>query len=141
MKYIIGEPRRITLELRPFEGALFRFALGQELVRKGAPDMPGAKDIDMRQGVDPAFLVRKGAGLFAVIQPRQRQADTPTAALADLNLDIGSAHVVTFGEKANDSFYVRDLVGHKIEGNDRARKIRNRLIDVMASPVAREAAQ
>ncbi len=64
-----------------------------------------------------------------------------TAALADLNLDIGSAHVVTFGEKANDSFYVRDLVGHKIESPARIRKIRDRLLEVMAPAKQKEAAQ
>ena len=55
-----------------------------------------------------------------------------TAVLANLNLDIGSAHVVTFGEKANDSFYVRDLVGDKITSKTRLEKIRNALIEVMA---------
>ena len=55
-----------------------------------------------------------------------------TAGLANLNLDIGSAHVVTFGEKANDSFYVRDLVGDKITSKTRLEKIRTTLIEVMA---------
>jgi len=54
-----------------------------------------------------------------------------TAALADLNLDIGSAHVVTFGEKANDSFYVRDLIGDKITSETRIEKIHEKLIHVM----------
>ncbi|MEM9331483.1 MAG: [protein-PII] uridylyltransferase [Pseudomonadota bacterium] len=54
-----------------------------------------------------------------------------TGVLADLSLDIGSAHVVTFGEKANDSFYVRDLVGHKIESPARLKKIRNALMQAM----------
>ena len=34
-----------------------------------------------------------------------------TAALSKLNLNIGSAHIVTFGEKAVNSFYVTDLTG------------------------------
>ena len=37
-----------------------------------------------------------------------------TAALSKLNLNIGSAHIVTFGEKAVDAFYVTDLTGAKI---------------------------
>ena len=61
-----------------------------------------------------------------------------TGALADLNLDIGSAHVVTFGEKANDSFYVRDLVGDKITSKQRLSKIRNRLLEVMAPSASKE---
>ena len=36
-----------------------------------------------------------------------------TAALSRLNLNIGSAHIVTFGEKAVDSFYVTDLTGRE----------------------------
>ncbi len=63
-----------------------------------------------------------------------------TEALADLNLDIGSAHVVTFGEKANDSFYVRDLVGHKIDNPARIKKIKTRLTEVMAPAKKKEAA-
>lgn len=63
-----------------------------------------------------------------------------TRALADLNLDIGSAHVVTFGEKANDSFYVRDLVGHKIENVTRQKKIRDALLEVMRPKHAKEKA-
>lgn len=55
-----------------------------------------------------------------------------TGALADLSLDIVSAHVVTFGEKANDSFYVRDLIGDKITSKARLEKIRETLINVMA---------
>jgi [protein-PII] uridylyltransferase len=63
-----------------------------------------------------------------------------TAALANLNLDIGSAHVVTFGEKANDSFYVRDLVGDKITNKPRLAKIKNALIDVMQQQITKEKA-
>lgn len=60
-----------------------------------------------------------------------------TAALADLSLDIGSAHVVTFGEKANDSFYVRDLLGDKITNKNRIRKIRNTLTEIMTVDIAK----
>lgn len=61
-----------------------------------------------------------------------------TAELANLNLDIGSAHVVTFGEKANDSFYVRDLLGDKITSPTRLQKIHEKLIAVMAGKLAKE---
>ena len=63
-----------------------------------------------------------------------------TAALANLNLDIGSAHVVTFGEKADDSFYVRDLIGDKITNPTRLKKIRETLIDVMAPNLSKDKA-
>jgi [protein-PII] uridylyltransferase len=49
-----------------------------------------------------------------------------TNALSDLNLDITSAHITTFGERAVDVFYVTDLTDKKIanpqrpEGHPRA---------------------
>jgi [protein-PII] uridylyltransferase len=50
-----------------------------------------------------------------------------TRALADLNLNIASAHIVTFGERAVDTFYVTDLVGQKITNANREAAIRRRL--------------
>ncbi len=46
-----------------------------------------------------------------------------TEALYKLNLNIASAHVTTFGEKAVDVFYVTDLTGAKIENATRHRQI------------------
>ena len=48
-----------------------------------------------------------------------------TEALYHLNLNIASAHITTFGERAIDVFYVTDLTGAKIvsatrHGADRA---------------------
>ncbi len=55
-----------------------------------------------------------------------------TGVLADLKLDIGSAHVMTFGEKVQDNFYVRDMVGRKIVSKNRIEKIKEALLKVMA---------
>ena len=55
-----------------------------------------------------------------------------TDALFQLNLNIASAHVTTFGEKAIDVFYVTDLTGAKIENAARAKKIEHALMDVLA---------
>jgi [protein-PII] uridylyltransferase len=61
-----------------------------------------------------------------------------TEALYRLNLNIGSAHVTTFGEKAIDVFYVTDLTGGKIENEPRRKQIENALTAVLrpARPVA-----
>ena len=61
-----------------------------------------------------------------------------TAALSKLNLNIGSAHVVTFGEKAVDAFYVTDLTGAKISSPTRQATIRKTLLDIF-SPSEAEA--
>ena len=55
-----------------------------------------------------------------------------TSALSDLNLDIGSAHITTFGEKAVDVFYVTDLTSKKITSAEREKTIRERLTAVLA---------
>jgi [protein-PII] uridylyltransferase len=51
-----------------------------------------------------------------------------TASLSSLNLNIGSAHIVTFGEKAVDSFYISDLTGQKISAPARQAAIKRRLL-------------
>ncbi|MBM6578590.1 [protein-PII] uridylyltransferase [Microvirga sp. BT689] len=53
-----------------------------------------------------------------------------TTALGKLNLNIASAHIVTFGEKAVDVFYVTDLTGTKITHAGRQATIRRALLDV-----------
>ena len=53
-----------------------------------------------------------------------------TAALSKLNLNIGSAHIVTFGEKAVDSFYVTDLTGAKITAPSRQASIKRHLLAI-----------
>jgi [protein-PII] uridylyltransferase len=61
-----------------------------------------------------------------------------TAALSDLNLNIASAHVATFGERAVDVFYVTDLHGAKIVAPNRNAAIKRALLDQFA-PAAQTA--
>ncbi|MBZ6076724.1 [protein-PII] uridylyltransferase [Microvirga puerhi] len=53
-----------------------------------------------------------------------------TTALGKLNLNIASAHIVTFGEKAVDVFYVTDLTGTKVTHAGRQASIRRALLEV-----------
>jgi [protein-PII] uridylyltransferase len=55
-----------------------------------------------------------------------------TSAISDLNLDITSAHITTFGEKAVDVFYVTDLTNKKIESPSRIALIRDRLVQALS---------
>ncbi|HLH50236.1 MAG TPA: ACT domain-containing protein, partial [Roseiarcus sp.] len=57
-----------------------------------------------------------------------------TSALSNLNLNIGSAHVVTFGEKAVDTFYVTDLTGSKIASPGRQAAIKRRMLAIFDGP-------
>jgi [protein-PII] uridylyltransferase len=56
-----------------------------------------------------------------------------TSAISDLNLDIASAHITTFGEKAVDVFYVTDLTGKKIVSPQRQKAIQSRLLEILAN--------
>ncbi len=62
-----------------------------------------------------------------------------TAALSRLNLNIGSAHIVTFGEKAVDAFYVTDLTGAKIVNPARQGAIRRDLLKIFDADAIAEA--
>jgi [protein-PII] uridylyltransferase len=52
-------------------------------------------------------------------------------ALYDLNLDIGSAKIVTEGARAMDSFYITDLLRNKISDDERLKKIKDVLLKVL----------
>jgi [protein-PII] uridylyltransferase len=62
-----------------------------------------------------------------------------TNVLARLNLNIASAHIATFGERAVDVFYVTDLTGQKITNANRQGAIRRHLLQVF-QPQQKEAA-
>jgi [protein-PII] uridylyltransferase len=55
-----------------------------------------------------------------------------TSELSNLSLDIASAHVTTFGEKAVDVFYVTDLTGKKVGSETRQAAIKERLAEILA---------
>ena len=64
-----------------------------------------------------------------------------TTALSKLNLNIASAHVATFGERAVDVFYVTDLLGAKIFSPPRHAAIKRALIAMFTGAAESEAAR
>ena len=59
-----------------------------------------------------------------------------TNTLSDLSLDITSAHITTYGEKAVDVFYVTDLTGKKVLNETRQAAIRERLARILEPVLA-----
>jgi [protein-PII] uridylyltransferase len=59
-----------------------------------------------------------------------------TTALSKLNLNIASAHVATFGERARDVFYVTDLLGAQITAPTRQSAIRSALLHMLSNDEA-----
>jgi [protein-PII] uridylyltransferase len=56
-----------------------------------------------------------------------------TTAISKLNLNIASAHVATFGERARDVFYITDLLGAQITAPTRQAAIKRALIHLLAN--------
>ena len=56
-----------------------------------------------------------------------------TAAISKLDLNIASAHVATFGERARDVFYVTDLLGARITAPTRQAAIKRALVHLLAT--------
>jgi [protein-PII] uridylyltransferase len=56
-----------------------------------------------------------------------------TATISKLNLNIASAHVATFGERAVDVFYVTDLLGAQITSPTRQAAIKRALVALFAA--------
>ena len=56
-----------------------------------------------------------------------------TDALADLSVNIASAHIATFGEKVIDTFYATDLVGFKITSPQKLAAIKRKLMTALGA--------
>ena len=61
-----------------------------------------------------------------------------TGILSQLNLNIGSAHIATFGEKAADVFYVTDFSGGKISDFESKEQIREALLTAFGTKKVRQ---
>src|SRR6202048_4045480 len=56
-----------------------------------------------------------------------------TTAISKLSLNIASAHVATFGERARDVFYITDLLGAQINAPTRQAAIKSALMHLLAN--------
>ncbi|MCP5366778.1 MAG: [protein-PII] uridylyltransferase [Hyphomicrobiales bacterium] len=61
-----------------------------------------------------------------------------TAALTSMGLQISTAHISTYGERAVDVFYVKDVFGLKIEHDEKLKQMRARLLAAIEPPEERE---
>ena len=84
-----------------------------------------APDVTISNNLSNRFTVLEVSGL-----DRPGLLYDLTSAVSKLNLNIGSAHIVTFGEKAVDSFYVTDLTGLKITSPTRQAAIKRHILAI-----------
>jgi [protein-PII] uridylyltransferase len=54
-----------------------------------------------------------------------------TSAISDEGLQIASAHVTTYGVRAVDVFYVKDVFGMKIENERKLTQLRSALLEAL----------
>jgi [protein-PII] uridylyltransferase len=59
-----------------------------------------------------------------------------TAAISEQGLQIASAHITTYGVRAVDVFYVKDVFGLKIENERKLAPLREALLDALTPPNA-----
>ncbi len=83
--------------------------------------------------VRPRVLVdNKASNRFTVVEVNAR--DRPALlnrlarALFEAKLTLHSAHIATYGERAVDTFYVTDLLGEKVQSEDRLKDLEKRLL-------------
>ena len=57
-----------------------------------------------------------------------------TAAISNQGLQIASAHVTTYGVRAVDVFYVKDVFGLKVENERKLSALRDALLDALGNP-------
>jgi [protein-PII] uridylyltransferase len=126
------------LDGKPFDGPqrLARLAARVEIALSNRLDI--ARELDSQRSswpqrdrvftVEPRVLMDNNASdTFTVIEVNGR--DRPgflhivTRALTRMNLQIATAHITTYGERAVDVFYVKDLFGLKIVNQDKLKQI------------------
>ncbi|MEE2694611.1 MAG: [protein-PII] uridylyltransferase [Pseudomonadota bacterium] len=86
--------------------------------------------------VAPRVLVDNNASAtYTVIEVNARDRGgllyDVTRTLRELRLSIGSARITTYGVRAVDIFYVKDMFGMKVVGDEHIKKIRDTLLEVL----------
>jgi [protein-PII] uridylyltransferase len=88
--------------------------------------------------VPPRVLIEnKVSANYTVIEVNGRDRMgflyTVTHVLAELGLTISTAHISTYGERAVDVFYVKDMFGMKILHESKIQQIHNKIIEALSS--------
>jgi [protein-PII] uridylyltransferase len=88
--------------------------------------------------VPPRVVVdNRASNAYTVLEENGR--DRPgllhdvTAAISEQGLQIGSAHVTTYGVRAVDVFYVKDVFGLKVENERKLAGLRDALLSALTS--------
>ncbi|MFJ5489419.1 ACT domain-containing protein, partial [Hansschlegelia beijingensis] len=131
--------RRIAESIeQSLRGEIRLFDIVASKTRSSAKGRPRAFEIPPEVTVTNAWSDRHTV-LEIVCLDRPGLLYELTNAISRLNLNIASAHVATFGERAVDVFYVTDLTGAKIASAARQTSIRSRLMAALQAEDKRAA--
>ncbi len=126
-------PDRLKRLSQNIEKALLERMDVDRLLAQRAGSLPSRTSVFV---VPPRVLIdNKASSLHTVIEINAR--DRPgllydvTRALSRLGLSIASAHITTYGERAVDVFYVKDVFGLKIDHETKLERIRAELMPVL----------
>jgi len=121
-----------------------RIAEGIERALRGETRLPDVVARRLAKGRNRAFSIQPEVNVNNVWSDRHTVIevsglDRPgllydlTNTISRLNLNIASAHIATFGERAVDVFYVTDLTGAKVTSPQRVAAIRKALLPAFES--------
>ncbi|MBS0561295.1 MAG: [protein-PII] uridylyltransferase [Proteobacteria bacterium] len=134
---VFDQPHRLARLSVLIEQALSgRLRLAAE-IRKASKAIIGRR---MRAiHVPPRVVIdNRASNNFTVLEVNGR--DRPgllhdvTAAISEQGLQIASAHVTTYGVRAVDVFYVKDIFGLKVENERRLQQLRTALMEALENP-------
>ncbi len=143
----LGKPFREEAQLARLKKSIEDALAGRiELVPKlAARPLPRSRAEAFR--VEPEVLFDNDASdRFTVVEvtatDRPALLNRLTRAMFEQSLIINSAHITQYGERAVDTFYVTDLIGHKIFNKDRLFRVEQALLAAIAAgePEIRKAA-
>ncbi|MBX3508650.1 [protein-PII] uridylyltransferase [Parvibaculum sp.] len=87
------------------------------------------------------FIDNEASDAFTVIEvnglDRPGLVHALARALFHLGLTIGSAHITTYGERAVDVFYVKDVIGHKVTNANKKKAVERHLLEALADPMTK----
>ncbi len=85
------------------------------------------------------YIDNEASNVFTVIEvnglDRPGLLHALTRTLFHLGLTIGSAHIATFGERAVDVFYVKDLIGQKVTNTNKKKAVERQLLEALDNPM------
>ncbi|PCJ68862.1 MAG: [protein-PII] uridylyltransferase [Rhodobiaceae bacterium] len=135
-KEALKEPRRLARLEEIIRQVLHGDILSPDAIEKRAKRQSLINAFTIASNV---YIDNEASDEFTVIEvnglDRPGLLHALTRTFFHLGLTIGSAHVATFGERAVDVFYVKDLIGQKVTNASKKRAVERQLLEALDNPM------